>query len=228
MQEVVIPAPLVRAGSPGTCYVGYRRNADAGFPSTTFSCELKYKALDCDPDTGVVDDGEGFECVPLVVCAVLVWAVLVGSAGTLLLSCHCALVAACAAYLCSDSFPLEAFEVNAADFMAKVAVPNFRAAWEAMTEEGEVVESFALSFKTVAEAVPAVMEFLGMGACDGTGVVKEGTNKHNAYLSGVFLGGVRVLARIALGIDDATGCVLKIGVRSEDPAISRLVADCIH
>ena len=100
---------------------------------------------------------------------------------------------------------------------------------QGMPAEGEVVESFALSFKSVADAVAAVMDFLGMAACDGTGVVKDGATKHNAYLSGVFLGGVRVLARMALVMEDpAAGCVLKIGVRSEDPDISRLVADCIH
>ena len=98
-----------------------------------------------------------------------------------------------------------------------------------MSPEGEVVESFALSFKTVSDAVTAVLDFLGMAACDGTGVVKEGANKHNGYLSGVFLGGIRVLARVALVIEDpASGCILKIAVRSEDPDISRLVADCIH
>jgi len=127
-----------------------------------------------------------------------------------------------------DTFPLEPVEVGTSEFMAKVPVTNFRAAWEAMPVEGEVLESFALSFKTVPEAVTAVLDFLGMAPCDGTGVVKEGSNKHNAYLSGVFLGGVRVLARMAIVIEDATGCILKIAVRSEDPAVSRTVADCIH
>ncbi len=333
LQEVAIPAPKVRCGVPASAYVAFRRNG--GFPPTTFQCEMRFTgafwsmshglpparahprgvselvsaptpnsfppptltphranlimclwwlldgkvvadfvyplpplscpALDCDPDSGEPDGGDGVE----------------------------------------DVFPLEAFEVSASDFMAKVAVPNFRTAWEVrkhaprksaillgccpaavhvhcsprsmatmggscralhevcvvsacilsslsplslyfvtrcvpvalvvpipaqgMSPEGEVVESFALSFKTVSDAVTAVLDFLGMAACDGTGVVKEGANKHNGYLSGVFLGGIRVLARVALVIEDpASGCILKIAVRSEDPDISRLVADCIH
>jgi hypothetical protein len=184
---------------------------------------------------------------------------------------------------------------QASSFCALFPPPPRGRAVQGMPADGEVVESFALSFKTVAEAFTAVLDFLGMAACDGTGVVKDGyvpaphvlsrprydpntyaltytrakvcaytrlppclaywrvlcfarlmlhasalapcpcphpmdsATKHNGYLSGVFLGGVRVLARVALVIEDpAAGCILKIAVRSEDPEVSRLVADCIH
>ena len=186
-QVVNIPISKVVANTPGVAYVAFKRNPEAGFPATSFPCEMKFNVADCDPDT-MEPDGDGYE----------------------------------------DVFPLEAVELNTSEFMAKVPVSNFRAAWEALGEDGEVLESFALSFKTVPEAVTAVLDFLGMAPCDGTGVVKDGSTKHNAYLSGVFLGGVKVLARMAIVIDDAQGCVLKIAVRSEDADISRLVADCIH
>jgi coatomer subunit gamma len=186
-QVVNIPAPRVNASAPAVAYVAFKRNAEAGFPASSFPCEMKFNVADCDPDSGE-PDSEGYE----------------------------------------DVFPLEAVEVPTSEFMAKVAVSNFRAAWEGLSEDGEVLESFALSFKTVPEAVTAVLDFLGMAPCDGTGVVKDGSTKHNAYLSGVFLGGIRVLARMAVVIDDTNGCVLKIAVRSEDADVSRLVADCIH
>lgn len=182
-----IPAARVNASAPAVAYVAFQRNKDAGFPATSFPCEMKFFVADCDPDSGE-PDSEGYE----------------------------------------DIFPLESVEVPSSEFMAKVPVSNFRAAWEASSEDGEVLESFALSFKTLSEAVSAVLDFLGMAACDGTGVVKDATNRHNAYLSGVWLGGVRVLARMAIVIDDANGCVLKIAVRSDDPDVSRAVADCIH
>ena len=83
-----IPCPKVRCGVPGVSYVAFRRNG--GFPSTTFQCEMRFTAVDCDPDSGEPDGGDGTE----------------------------------------DVFPLEAFEVSASDFMAKVTVPNFRTSWE--------------------------------------------------------------------------------------------------
>lgn len=186
-QVVSIPIAKVVASSPGVAYVAFQRNPDAGFPSTTFPCEMKFNVADCDPDTGE-PDGEGYE----------------------------------------DVFPLEAVELGTCEFMAKVPVPNFRAAWESMGESGEVLESYGLNFKNLPDAANAVFDFLGMAPCDGTGVVKEGTTKHSAYASGVFLGGVKVLARMMLVIEEVNGCVLKINVRSEDPQISRVVADCIH
>lgn len=53
-------------------------------------------------------------------------------------------------------------------------------------------------------------------------------SKHNAYLSGVFLGGVKVLARMAVVVEEGGSCILKIAVRSDNPDVSRIVADCIH
>jgi coatomer protein complex subunit gamma len=100
----------------------------------------------------------------------------------------------------------------------------------------QVLESYGLAFKSVAEAVAAVVDTLGMAPCEGTGAVKPGTSKHNAYLSGVFLGGVKVLARMQVSMDAAGdagggsgpgGCVLKIGIRSEDRDVSQLLMDTI-
>jgi hypothetical protein len=73
----------------------------------------------------------------------------------------------------------------------------------------------------------AVFDLLGLAPCEGTGNVKAGTNKHGAYLSGVFLGGMRVLARLQLTLDASAGCTLKLGVRSEDKALSQLILDCV-
>jgi len=95
-----------------------------------------------------------------------------------------------------EVYPVNDVEVGPADFVAKVATPDFRAAWEALGTDGELVESFALPFKTVHEAVAAVVDLLGMVACEGTGTVKVGVTKHSALLSGVFLGDIKALARL--------------------------------
>jgi len=130
-----------------------------------------------------------------------------------------------------EEYPLEDLEISTSDFMAKVAVPDFRKAWETTGNDNEVLEKFALQFKKMEDAVKAVIDFLGMQPCDGTATVKAGAgNKpHMLHLSGVFVTGQQVLARaqVALQGNDA-GVVLKIAVRSEDEAVSRIVADCIR
>jgi len=114
--------------------------------------------------------------------------------------------------------------------MAKVTVPDFRKAWEAIGNENEVLEKFALQFKSLEEAVAAVIDFLGMQPCDGTAVVKAnaGGKPHMLHLSGVFVSGQQVLSRAQIAMQSAGGVVLKIAVRSEDAGVSRTVADCIR
>jgi coatomer protein complex subunit gamma len=130
-----------------------------------------------------------------------------------------------------EEYPLEDLEVTTADFMAKVSVPDFRKSWEMIGSDNEVLEKFALQFQSLEDAVAAVVGFLGMHPCDGTGSIKEATKSagkpHMLHLSGVFVGGTNVLARAQLAKDPA-GVLLKIAVRSGDGAVSRLVADCIQ
>ena len=106
-----------------------------------------------------------------------------------------------------------------------------------MKSEGEVTETFSLQqLRRLDDAVGAVVDFLGMQVCDGTGTVDAAdagaTNKpHMLHLSGIFVGNVQVMARAQLRVGDAAaggGCLLKIAVRSEDEDVSRMVADCIQ
>ena len=131
-----------------------------------------------------------------------------------------------------EEYPLEELELATSDFMAKVAVPNFRQAWEQVGNANEVLEKFALQFKKQDDAVAAVIDFLGMQPCDGTGHIKpgEGGKKpHMLHLSGIFVGGTQVLGRAQVAAQgDASGVLLKIAVRSDDPNVSRMVADCIR
>lgn len=129
-----------------------------------------------------------------------------------------------------EEYPLEDLEIATSDFMAKVTVPDFRKAWETLGNGNEVLEKFALQFKSMEEAVAAVVDFLGMQPCDGTGVVKANTGgkPHMLHLSGVFVTQHQVLSRAQVAIQPSGGVVLKIAVRSEDAAVSRMVADCIR
>ena len=128
-----------------------------------------------------------------------------------------------------EEYPLEDLEITTADYMAKVTVPDFRKSWESVGNDNEVLEKYALSFKSMEDAVTACINLLGMQPCDGTGNVKADTGKpHMLHLSGVFIGGKSTFARAQLAMQGDSGVVLKIAVRSEDEAVPRMVADCIR
>mmetsp|Transcript_2554 Transcript_2554/g.5373 ORF Transcript_2554/g.5373 Transcript_2554/m.5373 type:complete len:944 (-) Transcript_2554:213-3044(-) len=131
-----------------------------------------------------------------------------------------------------EEYPLEDLEITTSDFMAKVTVPDFRKGWETVGNGNEVLEKFALQFKKMDEAVAGIVSFLGMQPCDGTGKLKpenaNGAKPHMLHMSGAFVTGSQVLARAQIAMQPSGGVVLKIAVRSDDEAVSRMVADCIH
>lgn len=66
-----------------------------------------------------------------------------------------------------DEYQLEDLEVVAADYMQKVGVSNFRNAWENMDPDSERVDEYGLGLReSLAEAVNAVINLLGMQPCD--------------------------------------------------------------
>jgi len=130
-----------------------------------------------------------------------------------------------------EEYPLEDLEISTSDFMAKVTVPDFRKGWDTLGNTNEVLEKFALQFKKLEDAITAVIDFLGMQPCDGTGSVKPNTGgkPHMLHMSGVFVSGQQVLARAQIAMQGQSGgVVLKIAVRSDDASVSRMVADCIR
>ena len=130
-----------------------------------------------------------------------------------------------------EEYPLEDAEIVIGDFMAKRSLGDFRRSWEQMDSEAEVREQFALQFKKLEDAVKAVLDLLGMQAVDGTEIVPTGEGAkrtHTLHLSGVFAGGVSVLARAQLQIDEqVAGVILKIMVRSPNQSLSELVCSSI-
>ncbi|KAB1207270.1 Coatomer subunit gamma [Morella rubra] len=124
-----------------------------------------------------------------------------------------------------DEYQLEDLEVVAADYMLKVGVSNFRNAWESMGADCERVDEYGLGPReSLAAAVSAVINLLGMQPCEGTEVVPSNSRSHTCLLSGVYMGNVRVLVRIAFGIDGPKDVAMKLAVRSEDESVS----DAIH
>ncbi|OVA18689.1 Clathrin/coatomer adaptor [Macleaya cordata] len=124
-----------------------------------------------------------------------------------------------------DEYQLEDLEIVAADFMLKVGVSNFRNAWESMGEDCERVDEYGLGVReSLAEAVNAVINILGMQPCEGTEVVPSNSRSHTCLLSGVFIGNMKVLVRLSFGIEGPKQVAMKLAVRSEDQAVS----DAIH
>ena len=128
-----------------------------------------------------------------------------------------------------EEYPLEDLEVSPADFMTRVQVPDFRAAWEEMGDEHEAMEKFSLQFKSIELAVPAVIDCLGMVPCENSATPASRTKPHNLYLSGTFVGGVKCLARCQVSLAAAgDASILKIGIRSDNAEISQMLTECIR
>ncbi len=131
-----------------------------------------------------------------------------------------------------EDFPLEQLELTTSDFVSKVSIGDFRRNWDQLGNDGEVLQKFALQFKKIDEAVNAVVNFLGMQAVDGTTVIPAEVismkKPHVVHLAGVFMGNIPVLVRAQLQLDESSGVILKMAVRSQDEAISQLVAECIR
>lgn len=66
-----------------------------------------------------------------------------------------------------DEYQIEDLEIVSADYMLRVAVSNFRNAWENMDPESERVDEYGLGVReSLAEAVSAVISILGMQPCE--------------------------------------------------------------
>nr|CAB3501492.1 unnamed protein product [Digitaria exilis] len=124
-----------------------------------------------------------------------------------------------------DEYQLEDFDIVAADYMLRVPVSNFRNAWENMDPDSERVDEYGLGVReSLAEAVSAVINILGMQPCEGTEVVPRNARSHTCLLSGVFIGDVKVLVRLSFGLSGPSEVAMKLAVRSDDPEVS----DKIH
>ncbi|GER50371.1 coatomer subunit gamma [Striga asiatica] len=124
-----------------------------------------------------------------------------------------------------DEYQLEDFEILSADYILKIGVSNFKNVWESLGSDGERVDEYGLGPReSLAEAVNAVINLLGMQPCEGTEVVPSNSRSHMCLLSGVYIGNVKVLVRLSFGIDGSKEVAMKLAVRSEDGKVS----DAIH
>ncbi|GAB4819163.1 hypothetical protein N2152v2_006209 [Parachlorella kessleri] len=128
-----------------------------------------------------------------------------------------------------DEYQLEDLEVSAADYIKPVFTPNFRAVWEQMPEDAEMVDDYAIGQReSLQDAVEAVIRILGMQACEGTDAVPPNARSHTVLLSGIVVGEVQVLVRLNFGIDMSKNVAMKLAVRSESPDVSEAIHQIIQ
>ncbi|CAH8477765.1 unnamed protein product [Heterobilharzia americana] len=137
----------------------------------------------------------------------------------------------------SDEYQLEDLVLGISDHVQRVSKQNFTMAWQELSPETEVEETYMLvKHKTIKETMKQIIEHLGLQPCDQTDhMPQEGKSSHQLLLSGVFRGGFEVLAlcKLAKVLSDASlhsneqGITFQITVRSSDPTVSRIIADAI-
>ncbi|XP_070557647.1 coatomer subunit gamma-2-like [Ptychodera flava] len=125
-----------------------------------------------------------------------------------------------------DEYVLEDIEVTVADHIQRVMKPNFGASWEEVGEENQIEETYALSAKSLEEAVKNIVTFLGMQPCERSDKVAEGRSSHTLYLAGVYRGGHESLVRARLAMMEGS-VTMQITVRSEDHSASEVIAAAV-
>ena len=131
----------------------------------------------------------------------------------------------------ADEYQLEEIEVVESDFMragSNIALVEFKRQWEELGETVELVKKYSLGLDNLQAAVTAVLDLLGMQACESSGVVAEGARTHAVNLTGQWFGGVNVLARAGFGLDARHGVTLKIAVRSPNVRVNQMLTNAIR
>ena len=79
------------------------------------------------------------------------------------------------------------------DYIQARNVPNFRHAWEQLSEDTEREDEYGLGKRdSMEEAVDAVIKILGRCPCESSDVVPPNSRSHTSVLAGVFVGGYQV------------------------------------
>merc|ERR1712146_549193 len=127
-----------------------------------------------------------------------------------------------------DKYELEEIELGFADYVTPVTRPNFAQAWQALEDKGgESEDVFELTSMTnLQEAVDQVLKLLGLSACERSSTVKEGKNRHELFMAGMYVGGQEVLARARLAFDEHVS--MNLCVRAPSEELSQLVLSCIE
>jgi len=125
-----------------------------------------------------------------------------------------------------DDYPIEGFTISTRDYVYPRSLPTgqFKASWESLAAQGfEVTTKLSLQYKSLDQAVEGIINVLNMHPCDDTATVDTEKRSHNLMLSGIFVGGVTVLAKAIIGMDPNHGCLMKLSARSNNEAVAEAI-----
>ena len=74
----------------------------------------------------------------------------------------------------NEEYPVEACSIQLSDYISRPILPDYRAAWNELTAENEVVEKMSLSFEDLSTAVKSIVEVLGLHVFEGSDRVPIG------------------------------------------------------
>ncbi|ORX53206.1 Coatomer, gamma subunit [Hesseltinella vesiculosa] len=128
-----------------------------------------------------------------------------------------------------DEYQIEDIEWSISDYVRPQYVSNFTQDWESIDGQLELLETFALDKEkapSLKVACSLILDLLGMQALEDSALPKN-ANVHTLLLSGIFLGGAKVLARCRMTFNNSTGVAFELAVRSEDEFTSQMVLSAI-
>lgn len=70
-------------------------------------------------------------------------------------------------------------------------------------------------------------QFFTFGDLQGTEVVPNNARSHTCLLSGMFIGNMKVLVRLSLGVRGPKDVTMRLVVRSEDEDVSKAIHDIL-
>mmetsp|Transcript_4311 Transcript_4311/g.15129 ORF Transcript_4311/g.15129 Transcript_4311/m.15129 type:complete len:898 (-) Transcript_4311:328-3021(-) len=120
-----------------------------------------------------------------------------------------------------DEYPLEDVYCSPGDYLQPTKISNFRNAWDAQDPDTEVVDEYGIGQRdSLQDAVEAVVETLGLAACEGTEAVPPNARSHVCLLHGRTTAGGSALARVNFGMDRNYEVAIKLTVRGESQDVS--------
>ncbi|CAG8566045.1 9819_t:CDS:10 [Ambispora gerdemannii] len=126
-----------------------------------------------------------------------------------------------------QAFQVEDIDLLAGDYVLPTYLSDFITAWDQLGEDGQVVETFALTaMSSLQDACTKLISLLGMSDVENT-ATPQYTSLHTLLLSGTFLGGIKVLAKSRMTYAPSSGVTMELKVRSQDIEISRFMIGAI-
>ncbi|CEM15171.1 unnamed protein product [Vitrella brassicaformis CCMP3155] len=129
-----------------------------------------------------------------------------------------------------DTYPMENVTIAMGDYMVPrhLRPGEFKSMWESLQQADEAVSKFSLNFKTLESAATGLTTSLNMAPCDKSDKVDTTARGHTLLLSGTFIGGLQVLCKALIGLDQSYGCLLKLACRSKNPAASQAIVHSVE